>query len=301
MTTLYSNNKNLFYIDLYKKSLKIRLFEQALLNLFDQGVLKGTTHTSVGQEIIAVLTLLNLNKDDYIISNHRCHAHFLSTYEKYSEFLNELLGRQNGICLGKAGSQHVHYKNFIANGILGNLLPVSAGIALSFKYYPKSNGIVHIFVGDGVFGQGVLYETLNFCSLKGLKCLFIVENNKIAQTTRIHDNLSGSLKKRFNSFDIEVNEYRSEDPFRIYKEVIEIKKRIIKESRPHAIIFDTERLAAHSKGDDSRQINEIEEINKKDPLLTLEKKIPENEINKIKLFSKEFINKLLIENNLIQK
>jgi len=298
MTTLYSNNKKDFYIEVYKKTLKIRFFEQTLLKLFSQGILTGTTHTSIGQEIIPVLTLLNISEDDHVISNHRCHAHFLSMYEKYDEFLNELIGNDTGICSGKAGSQHIHYKNFIANGILGNLLPVSAGIALSSKYQKNSKGIVHVFLGDGVFGQGVLYETLNFCSLKKLQCLFIIENNKIAQTTKISENLSGSIKKRFDSFDIDSKEFKLDDPYEIYEEVNKIKKFIIEKKKPFAIIMDTERLTAHSKGDDTRSSLEIENIKKKDPIKMLEKKIEKSEIEKINFNTKSFINDLLKRNNL---
>ena len=61
----------------------------------------------------------------------------------------------------------------------------------------KKKGIVFVFLGDGTFGEGVVYETLNFCSLLNLKCFFIVENNKIAQSTPLEKNFAGSFIKRF--------------------------------------------------------------------------------------------------------
>ena len=39
---------------LYEDSLKIRFFENNLLDLFSKGLIKGTTHTSIGQENNAV-------------------------------------------------------------------------------------------------------------------------------------------------------------------------------------------------------------------------------------------------------
>ena len=51
----------------YEKCLFIRLFEQTLLKLFDLGLLKGTTHTSIGQELIAVCLLDKINKNDAVI------------------------------------------------------------------------------------------------------------------------------------------------------------------------------------------------------------------------------------------
>lgn len=297
MEPFIDNNKS-FYINTYQKVLKIREFEFLLLKLFEKGMLNGTTHTSIGQEIIAVLILNNLSENDHVISNHRCHAHFLSMYEKYDEFLNELIGDEKGICQGRAGSQHVHYKNFYANGILGNLLPVSAGIGLSFKHQGIKNGIVHIFIGDGVFGQGVLYETLNFVSLKKLKCLFIVENNKIAQTTKIDSNLSGSIKERFNSFGIDNKELDLLNPLNFFSEINRIKQEIHDYEKPFGIIIDTERLSSHSKGDDTRSELEIKKIKEKDSILNLQKNIDKLELEKIKINTKEFIETLLKRNNL---
>lgn len=298
MTDLFIDNNKNFYINTYKKVIKIREFELMLLKLFEKGILNGTTHTSIGQEIIAVLILSNLSKNDHVISNHRCHAHFLSMYDKYHEFFNELLGNEKGICHGKAGSQHVHYKNFFSNGILGNLLPVSAGIALSLKHQNIKNGIVHIFLGDGVFGQGVLYETLNFASLKKLKCFFIVENNKIAQTTKIEDNLAGSINQRFNSFGIDSAEINVLDSLNFFLEIKKIKQEIHKKEKPFAIIIDTERLSAHSKGDDTRSEFEIKQIKDKDPILNLENKIDKLELEKIRRKTENFIQELLKSNSL---
>lgn len=297
MEPYIDNNKN-FYINTYQKIIKIREFESMLLKLFEKGILTGTTHTALGQEIIAVLVLNNLSANDHVISNHRCHAHFLSMYDKYDEFLNELIGDKKGICKGRAGSQHIHYKNFYANGILGNLLPVSAGIALSLKHQDLKNGIVHIFLGDGVFGQGVLYETLNFVSLKKLKCLFIVENNKIAQTTKIEDNLAGSIKKRFDAFGIDNKEMNVLNSLNFFLDINKIKQQIHDEEKPYAIIVDTVRLGAHSKGDDTRSQNEIEEIKMKDPILNLQQKINKSELNEINSKTKEFINELLTRHKL---
>ena len=119
--------------EFYEKSILIREFEKLLLNLFDKGYLYGTTHTAIGQELISVAILRNLSSGDTVISNHRSHAHFIAYSNEIEGLFKELLGLKDGICGGKSGSQHIHYKNFLSNGVLGNLLPVAAGIALSNK------------------------------------------------------------------------------------------------------------------------------------------------------------------------
>ena len=89
--------------EIYKKSLYIREFEKLILSLFDKGLLHGTTHTAIGQELIPVTILSDISEDDTVVSNHRSHAHFISYCNKINELFLELLGKKNGICGGKSG------------------------------------------------------------------------------------------------------------------------------------------------------------------------------------------------------
>jgi TPP-dependent pyruvate/acetoin dehydrogenase alpha subunit len=70
---MYSYN-----IDDLKIMLLIRNFELAILNLFSEGIVKGTTHTCLGQEYIPVSLRPFILKSDFVISNHRGHGHYLS-------------------------------------------------------------------------------------------------------------------------------------------------------------------------------------------------------------------------------
>ena len=62
-------------VELYYQMLLIRRFEERLFDLFSSGEVFGTIHTYLGQEAIAVGVLNYLNKNDIVISNHRCHGH----------------------------------------------------------------------------------------------------------------------------------------------------------------------------------------------------------------------------------
>lgn len=64
----------------YKDMLFIREFEKEVLNLFSEGKLFGTTHTCIGQEANAVGVVSNLNSDDIVVSNHRCHGTSVTQY-----------------------------------------------------------------------------------------------------------------------------------------------------------------------------------------------------------------------------
>ncbi len=67
--------------DTYKTMYGIRRFEENLLSFFSENKLKGTTHTSIGQEADAVTVMNHVTDKDFVFSNHRCHGHFLA----YSE------------------------------------------------------------------------------------------------------------------------------------------------------------------------------------------------------------------------
>ena len=115
------------HADLYRMMLRIRLFEKRLLDLFPSGKIYGTTHTYIGQEANAVGVLAAMQDGDIVVSNHRCHGHFLAYGGSMQALAAELLGRETGICGGRGGSQHITWKNFFANGILGGTVPIAVG------------------------------------------------------------------------------------------------------------------------------------------------------------------------------
>ena len=98
-------------------------------------------------------------------------------------------------------------KIFFSNGILAGMFPISAGSGFSNKIRNKQN-ISLSYIGDGAFGEGVVYETLNLLSLNNIPHITIIENNRYAQSTSIEDNLAGSIIKRIESFDIQTFAYK---------------------------------------------------------------------------------------------
>jgi 2-oxoisovalerate dehydrogenase E1 component len=256
-----------------KEALLIRRIEESFLELFSQGKLNGTVHTSVGQEFSAVAFAGQLKKQDFVFSNHRCHGHYISFTKDYSGLLAELMGKKNGICGGVGSSQHLQNGNFYSNGIQGGIVPLAAGMALANKLQNNDNiGIV--FIGDGTLGEGVLYETLNIISLWKLPLIVVCENNSYAQSTFQSDNRSGDILKRADAFSIKTFDSDTWDIDKLLssaKESIDYA-RINKEPVFHLV--NTYRLNAHSKGDDDRDVEEINKYKEKDFLIKFSKKDP---------------------------
>lgn len=265
----------------YAKMVLIRRFEEKLLESFKKGLFHGTTHTSIGQEADAVGVISQLELNDIIVSNHRCHGHFLAYGGDPFGLFAELMGKPSGICIGRGGSQHLHWQNFFSNGIQGGTLPMAAGMALAEK--KKGSGLIStVFMGDGTMGEGVVYETLNLASLWRIPIFFVVENNQIAQTTPIHLALAGDIKKRFEAFGINTLQIDSSDVL----EIVEIAKTLIDstrvEQRPHVLIIDTIRFGPHSKSDDTRSEELLNNLKKtRDPLVIQATRLSDKERSSI--------------------
>jgi TPP-dependent pyruvate/acetoin dehydrogenase alpha subunit len=260
---------------------RIRHFEQTVLDSFPKGLFYGTTHTYIGQEANAVGVLDHLHDGDIVFSNHRCHGHFIAYGGDLRALFAELMGKSTGVCGGIGGSQHLHWKNFYSNGVLGSTAPVAVGTALAEK--AKASGAVAvIFLGDGALGEGVVYESLNLASLWNAPILFVLENNHIAQTTPIELGLAGSIAGRFAAFDIACEELDSSDVQAIHAAAGTQLAAIRGDNKPRALVLSTVRFGPHSKGDDTRDEAIMAKLRaERDPLTIHSARLPDKERNDI--------------------
>jgi acetoin:2,6-dichlorophenolindophenol oxidoreductase subunit alpha len=260
--------------DLYGAVYAIRLFEQSLLDLFGKGVLAGTTHTCLGQEATAVGVLAALDKSrDIVFSNHRGHGHFLAYCGLVEQLYLEVFGKPGGVCGGRGGSQHLHFRNFYSNGIQGGIVPVSTGIALREKI-ERTGAVTVVFLGDGTLGEGVAYEAFNIASLWSVPVLFVIDDNQYAQSTPKQLQLAGSMPARLAAFGIGVDERETTDAREVVRLARAAADAVRREGRPRGLVLHTYRLGPHSKGDDTRDPAEIRAAWARDPLEVLKPAVP---------------------------
>jgi TPP-dependent pyruvate/acetoin dehydrogenase alpha subunit len=251
---------------LYARMTLIRRFEETLLELFAAGKLHGTTHACIGQEADAVGVISCLEPErDVVVSNHRCHGHYLAFTDDVDGLLREVMGRVGGVCGGKGGSQHLFAGNFDSNGVLGSTVPVAAGMALAER--EKGTGAVTtVFVGDGTLGQGVVYESLNIASLWQLPLLVAVEHNGYAQSTPSRLQLAGDVEARAAAFGIATSRHDTTDVVEVRAAARDAVEHVRSTGTPYFLVLDTYRFSPHSKGDDFRDPEEIAERRLRDPL-----------------------------------
>jgi len=251
----------------YATSILIREVEQRLLELFADGKLFGTVHTCIGQELIGVAVAQNLCPGDFIFSNHRCHGHFLARTGNVEGLIAEIMGKRTGVCGGRGGSQHLCDidQGFFSNGIQGGIVPVAAGLAFAQELRGTGN-ISVVFIGDGTFGEGAVYETLNIASKWELPLLIVVENNGYAQSTPQTQTLAGDIASRAGAFGLSFKRGSTWEPESLLDQAEEGVRYVRQQRRSLVFQIDTYRLMAHSKSDDDRNPEEIARYWARDPL-----------------------------------
>lgn len=274
--------------ELFLFGLLIRETEKLILELFSRGLVSGTTHTCLGQELCQMSVVRALSHpDDHVLSNHRNHGHFMTYSGDFVGLVAEIMGRQGGVCGGYGGSQHIAFRNFHSNGVQAGMTGISVGLAAANKSR-GSSGIVAVVVGDGTLGEGLLYESMNLASIWKVPVLFVVEHNGIAQTTYTRDTIGGDIILRGKAFGLST--WRVSDRDENFMTDVEQVVAAVRESgHPGMLVIDTGRLGPHSKGDDLRDPAELAGLVSGDPLMALAARLPEHVVAEITARCREYI------------
>lgn len=241
----------------------IRHFEWKLLELFERGELNGTTHTCLGQEYVPVALTPLLDPRDFVFSNHRGHGHYLARYDDPRGLLAEIMGRDGAVCHGVGGSQHILRDRYLSTGVQGQSLPVATGVALAMKRLEPGR-LACAYIGDGTWGEGAVYEALNMAQLWRLPLLVVVEHNGIAQSTPTRTQMSGDIASRAAAFRVAHHHVDSMDVTEIRRQLAPVIARVRNTRTPVVVEFETNRVGPHSKGDDSRQADEVQRARERD-------------------------------------
>jgi pyruvate dehydrogenase E1 component alpha subunit len=164
---------------MYSEMLRIRMVEEAIAELYSEHEMRCPVHLCVGQEAVAVGVCATLTRNDYVLSAHRSHGHYLAKGGDLRGMLAEIYGRVTGCCLGRGGSMHlVDLKvGFLgAAPIVASTIPIATGCAFGTKMLGDRRVTV-VFFGDGATEEGVFHEAINFASLHRSPIVFVCENN----------------------------------------------------------------------------------------------------------------------------
>jgi len=256
---------------LMQTMLRIRRFEEAAIKAYNDLLIPGVVHSSIGQEAVAAGVCANLRKTDYIVGNHRSHGHSIAKGMSPGKLMAELFGKSTGCCGGIGGSMHsTDLENGIlfSTGIVGGGIPITVGAGLSIKLQRRSD-IVACFFGDGASNTGSFHESLNLASLWSLPVVFVCENNQYALSTGFTGSTTvESIAVRGTSYNIPARTVDGNDVFQVYEAMKDAASHA-RQKGPAFLECKTYRWFGHhmlDSGTEYRSTEEVDQWRNKCPL-----------------------------------
>ncbi|MDR6291527.1 pyruvate dehydrogenase E1 component alpha subunit [Inquilinus ginsengisoli] len=249
-------------LDLYRRLVRIRLFEERVGELFVRGGTAGSMlHLSIGEEGAAVGVAAAMRDGDSFTTHHRGHGIFLARGGEPDRMMAEIAGKATGYCRGKGGSMHIADRgvgHLGANAIVGGGIAHVVGAGLSYRAQGQGQVAVAFF-GDGALQQGILYESMNLAALWSLPVAFVCINNQYGMGTRI-DQASASLdfSGRARSFGLAAAQADGTD----VEAVLDVARGLLdgaREGRPAFLTIDCYRFHGHARMDKSPYRDAAEE------------------------------------------
>jgi TPP-dependent pyruvate/acetoin dehydrogenase alpha subunit len=270
--------------ELYKTMVRIRLSEESFVQPILRGEIRCPVHLYTGQEAIAAGVCAVLKKGDYIFGNHRSHGHYLGKGGNLKELVAEVYCADTGCSRGRGGSMHLIAPDRGLLGtvpIVGGTISLAVGAALATKLRGEKRVTVSFF-GDGAAGEGVLYEAMNFASLRKLPIIFACENNFYSTHMPIRECRSQSnIFKLSELYCIPGYRVDGNDILKVYEIAREAVEMCRVGQGPVFLEFLTYRIRGHVGPDDNvqgfhkdiRPAEEITKWKKRDPIRKLKRHI----------------------------
>ena len=258
-------------LEMYRRMVRIREFEDTSIDLFLRGELKGAATTYNGMEASAVGVCMALRKEDLIASTHRGHGHIIAKGADTKKMMAELLGKETGYCKGRGGSMHIAAFDTGSLGalpVVGAGIPIAVGAAMAFKMRGEDHVAVP-FTGDGGTNTGNFHEGLNMASIWNLPMILVVENNQFGVSTRIWETVNvDDLSVRARSYDIPGVRVDGFDVLAVYEAMVEAVARARRGNGPTLLVTECYRFEGHYAGEPQvyRERAEVQEYLKKDPI-----------------------------------
>jgi TPP-dependent pyruvate/acetoin dehydrogenase alpha subunit len=259
-------------VDMYRRMVEIREFEEKIRYLFLEGKMPGTIHQYIGMEACAAGVCASLREDDVIASTHRPHGHAIARGIPLREIMAELYGKKTGCCRGKGGSMHIGDLSrgmLPAIAIVGGNLPIVTGMALAFKLRQEKRVAVSFF-GDGASNEGAFHEALNMAAVYQLPAVFVCENNQYGASTSIRRvTRIQNIADRAAAYGMRGDIADGMNVFSVYEHARKAVALAREGDGPTLLELKTFRFCGHSRRDPNNYMtkDEINEWKKRDPIL----------------------------------
>ena len=256
-------------VELYRRMLLIRGFEDRVQSLFLRGEVYGTTHLYSGQEAVATGFADVLREGDRIACTYRGHGHLLAMGSDPGALLAELLGRATGTNGGRAGSMNIVDPDrgvMGCYGIVGGSIAAATGAALALR---GTGSVAVAYFGDGATNQAYFFECLNFAKVLELPVVYVCENNGYGEYTPMEAVTPGGIQPRAAAMELPTTGLDGMDVWAVRATADEVVGRVRAGGGPELVEAVTYRFVGHSRSDPGayRPEGELDRWKQRDPLV----------------------------------
>lgn len=274
------NKKTKIFLELLYRMKLIRMVEEDIAVRYPESQMRCPTHLCTGQEAVSAAVGLVLRRDDFAVSTHRAHGHFLGKGGNLNALIAEIYGKATGCSAGKGGSMHLIDKSVGFMGstaIVGGTIPIGVGLGLSIQLY-NTDQVSCVFLGDAAIEEGVFYESVNFAVLKKLPVLFVCENNlySVYSSLKVRQPKGRAIYKMVEAIGCPAEQSDGNNVESVYKKVSNVVCRIRRGQGPYFFEFLTYRWREHCGPNFDNDLGyrtnqEYLKWKKRDPILFFEK------------------------------
>ena len=262
-----------------------RRFEEKSAEAYAIGKIGGFCHLYIGQEAVAVGSIMALRPEDYVVTAYRDHVQAMVKGITPNAVMAELYGRVDGCAGGKGGSMHLYgaEQNFLGGwGIVGGQVPLAVGAGWAIKYREQDN-VVLCYMGEAAVNQGAFHESLNMAALWKLPVIFIVENNRFGMGTAWERASSlYDISQKASAYDMPSAVADGMDVIDMRRVTQEAIDRARKDGTPTLIEARCYRFMGHSMSDPVHGVyrtkDEVEEQKQKDPITRFIELLKDNDL-----------------------
>ena len=265
---------------LMREMVRIRRFEEACLELYQQAKIRGFLHLYIGEEAVAVGAMQALAPDDAVVATYREHGQALARGIPAGALMAEMYGKANGVSRGRGGSMHffdVGRRFYGGYAIVGGGLPIAVGLALADTLLGRPR-VTACFFGDGAVAEGEFHESLNLAALWKLPVLFLCENNLYAMGTALaRHQAETDLRRKAEAYGLPADAVDGMDVLAVETATRRLVEAVRAGNGPRFLEARTYRFRAHSMADPElyRGKDEVEQWKARDPIATLAARLRE--------------------------
>ena len=271
------------YLNLYHQMVVIRLLEEKVAELYQQGKIGGFLHLYIGQEAVSTGLISTRRPEDRVITAYRDHGVAINCGLPAGGIIAEMLGKATGVSGGKGGSMHLAdvEKNFWGgHAIVGAHLPLAAGLALGDQYQGNAAVTICMF-GDGATNIGFFHEALNLSKVWNLPVLWVCENNQYGMGTAVERASAVSeIRRKADGYGMKNAVADGMNLMDVREVAGKMMEEIRAGSGPQFLEIMTYRFRGHSMGDPERyrKPDEIRKWEENDPIGIYRKYLVEHQI-----------------------